>query len=71
MVIDTVEFTPEEAAHESTYIWRVKASSDLMKNWPEREGKLLLGTKIENQERMILRLSSEDARICASVAAMH
>jgi len=42
-----------------------------MKNWPEREAKLLLGTNIENEKRMILRLSSEDASIYASVAAMH
>ena len=42
-----------------------------MKNWPEREAKLLLATKIENQERIILRILSEDARICASAAAMH
>jgi hypothetical protein len=42
-----------------------------MKNWPEREAKLLLVTKIENQERIILRLSSEDARICAAAATTH
>jgi hypothetical protein len=42
-----------------------------MKNWPEREAKLLLGAKIENQERIMLRFSSENARICASLAATH
>jgi hypothetical protein len=42
-----------------------------MSNWPEREAKLLLGTNIENEERIILRLSSGDTRIYTSVAAMH
>jgi hypothetical protein len=42
-----------------------------MKKRPEREAKLLLVAKIENQERIILRISSQDARICASAAATH
>jgi len=40
-----------------------------MKNWPERKAKLALVTKIENQERIILRISSQDARIYAAAAA--
>jgi len=42
-----------------------------MKNWPERKAKLALVTKIENQERIILRISSQDARIYASAAATY
>ena len=37
--------------------------------WPDREAKLFLVTKVENQERIILRFSLEDARICASSTA--
>ena len=40
-----------------------------MKKRPERETKLLLVPKIENQERIILTISSQDARISASLAA--
>jgi hypothetical protein len=67
-VIDPAEFTPEETAQEIILCLCVKAASDLKKNPPERDGKLIPGTKIENEERM--RLSPADARICASVAAM-
>jgi hypothetical protein len=49
----------------------MKASSDSMKKRPEREAKLLLVTKIENKERIVLRISSHDARIYASAAATH
>jgi len=42
-----------------------------MKNWPEREAKLVLVTEIENQKRIILRISSQDARIYAPAAATH
>ena len=42
-----------------------------MKKRPEREAKLLLVTKIENKERIVLRISSHDACIYASAAATH
>jgi len=42
-----------------------------MEKWPERDAKLVLITKIENEERIILRVSSQDARFYVSAAAMH
>jgi len=42
-----------------------------MKNWFEHKAKLFLVAKVENQERILLRFSSADARICASAAATH
>jgi hypothetical protein len=42
-----------------------------MTNWPEREAKLLLGTKIHYEEGIGLRLLSDDAHIYASVASLH
>jgi hypothetical protein len=42
-----------------------------MEKWPERDAKLVLITKIENEERIILRVSSQDAGIYASAAVTH
>jgi len=42
-----------------------------MKNWPEVEAKPVLVTKIENEERIVLRVSSQDARMYALAGATH
>jgi len=52
---DSAHSRPKRPRGKSFYIWSVKASSDPMKNSPKRDVKL------------ILRISSHDARIYASV----
>jgi hypothetical protein len=42
-----------------------------MKNWLEREAKLLLGIMIEDPEVIILTFVAADPPICASAAATH